>query len=85
MFPGACLELTRTLTALRQEDESPVLCKLGRGTVLTIAGITRDSGLIEATCAGKVYALFADDLEESAKRTSVPEQLSEPADTPHAG
>ena len=72
VFPGACLELNRTLSALRQEDDDPVLCKLGRGTVVTVAGITRDSGLVFARCMSQMYALFADDLEEAAERTDAP-------------
>jgi hypothetical protein len=74
MFPGACLELNRNLTALRQEDDGPVLCKLGRGSILTIAGIMSASGLVETTCAGAVYELFADDLEDAARTTDAPEK-----------
>ena len=76
MLPGGCLELTRTLTALARGD-SPVLCKLGRGTVLTVAGIMRESGLIDAMCVGKLYTLFAVDLEEASQRSRADEKLIE--------
>ncbi len=75
MFPGACLELNRNLTALRQDEEGPVLCKLGRGSILTIAGIMSASGLVETTCEGSVYELFADDLEDAARSTDAPEKF----------
>jgi hypothetical protein len=82
VFAGAHLELTRSLTALRQEDSGPVLCKLGRGTVLTVAWIARESGLIYTTCMSKMYALFMDDLEQTAQLTDSKEQLREPE--PHS-
>jgi len=78
MFPGACLELSRSLTALRQDDEGPVLCKLGRGSILTVAGIMSSSGLVETTCSGHIYELFADDLEESARTTDAGERYVAP-------
>ena len=80
MFPGACLELNRSLTALRQDEEGPVLCKLGRGSVLTVAGIMSASGLVETTCAGHIYELFADDLEEAARTTDAQERFAAPSD-----
>ena len=75
MFPGACLELSRSLTALRQDEDGPVLCKLGTGSVLTVAGVMSASGLVETTCAGAVYELFADDLEDAARATDAPEKF----------
>ena len=79
MFPGACMELERSLTALRQDDDGPVLCKLGRGSVVTVAGIMSASGLVETTCAGAVYELFADDLEDAARSSNAPEKFVAPA------
>jgi hypothetical protein len=78
MFPGACLELERNLTALRQDEDGPVLCKLGRGSIITVAGIMSASGLVETTCAGSVYEMFADDLEESAKVSNAAEKFVAP-------
>lgn len=78
-FPGTKFELRKSLTALRENENLPVLCKLGPGTVVTVAAVLEKSSFIVVTCEGSLYRLFPDDFIAHSDLTQKEETLVPPA------